>query len=59
MTVGSAVSCRFIAPGHRASGGDAFRRAGMAVVFHEPAKQGWRHPDPDDWLQDAGGRKLD
>ncbi|WP_409562727.1 aldehyde dehydrogenase family protein [Hyphomicrobium sp. MC8b] len=36
---------------------DAFRRSKMVIIDHEPVRQDWWYPYPDDWFYDAGGRK--
>lgn len=37
---------------------DAFRRSKMVIMDHNPVRQGWWYPYPEDWFLDAGGRKL-
>jgi acyl-CoA reductase-like NAD-dependent aldehyde dehydrogenase len=36
---------------------DAFRRSKMVILDHNPVRQDWWYPYPDDWFLDAGGRK--
>ena len=36
---------------------DAFRRSKMVLLAHNPVRQDWWYPYPDDWFLDAGGRK--
>ena len=37
---------------------DAFRRAKMVIIDHQPQIHDWWYPYPDDWFYAAGGRKL-
>lgn len=36
---------------------DAFRRTKMVILDHQPVRQDWWYPYPDDWFYDEGGRK--
>ncbi|PAU78814.1 aldehyde dehydrogenase family protein [Halomonas salipaludis] len=36
---------------------DAFRRTKMVVLDHQPIRQEWWYPYPDDWFYTGGGRK--
>ncbi|MBD3894560.1 aldehyde dehydrogenase [Halomonas sp. ML-15] len=36
---------------------DAFRRTKMVILDHQPVRQEWWYPYPDDWFFDGGGRK--
>ena len=36
---------------------DTFRRSKMVILDHNPVRQDWWYPYPDEWFLEAGGRK--